>query len=216
MTMTILVVDDERDNVELVRKLLEYEGYRVIDAYDGDEAIEKALEEKPDLILLDVMMPKKNGLVVCNELKERPATKHIPILLLTSKRDVTSMVSGLDIGADDYITKPFNFRELLARIRAHLRNHVQILKCKKDLQEVDPVKHALDLVKEAQSRSRSIFTNAMAEEVMMFELADIDDFNKFSLEIKSIENVSIKDVKVFENKYIIKLSVFPPAFNKIT
>ena len=216
MVRTILVADDEKDNIELIRKLLTYEGYEVIEAQDGEEAIEKTFANKPDLILLDVMMPKKNGMEVCEHLKSKSETAGIPILMLTAKREVNDMVKGLDLGADDYITKPFNFRELLARINAHLRVITRKEENAKKVLQKDPVEQALELIAEAQGRSKSIFSNALAEEVMMFELGSINDFNRFSAEVKNLENVSIKDVKVFESKYIVRLSIFPPAFNKIT
>lgn len=102
-----------------LRDNCEYEGYEVVEARDGEEGVRKALSEKLDLILLDVMLPKKNGLDVCRELRERGVA--VPIIMLTARSQETDKVIGLEVGADDYVTKPFSVRELLARVRAHLR-----------------------------------------------------------------------------------------------
>lgn len=117
---TILIVDDNVDTVELLRKRLISEGYNTIEAYDGEEALKKVYETFPDLIILDVMMPKMNGYEVCQRLKNDESTKFIPVIMLTAKADVESKVKGLDIGADDYVPKPFDYRELSARIRSLL------------------------------------------------------------------------------------------------
>jgi len=115
---TILIVDDNIDTVELLRKRLKAEGYNTEEAYDGEEALKKVYEVYPDLIILDVMMPKMDGYEVCQRLKTDDRTKFIPIIMLTAKSDVESKVKGLDIGADDYVPKPFDYRELSARVRS--------------------------------------------------------------------------------------------------
>lgn len=117
---TILIVDDNIDTVELLRKRLRAEGYNALEAYDGEEALKKVYEKIPDLIVLDVMMPKMNGYEVCKRLKTDEKTKFIPVIMLTAKSDVESKVKGFDIGADDYVPKPFDYRELLARVRSLL------------------------------------------------------------------------------------------------
>lgn len=117
---TILIVDDNVDTVELLRKRIRAEGYNTEEAYDGEEALKKVYEIHPDLILLDVMMPKKDGYEVCKILKTDESTKFIPIIMLTAKSDVESKIKGFDIGADDYVPKPFDYRELSARIRSLL------------------------------------------------------------------------------------------------
>jgi two-component system alkaline phosphatase synthesis response regulator PhoP len=119
MTEKILIIEDEKDLVKGLRLNLEDEGYQVEWAADGANGIERALKEKPDLILLDIMLPKKDGLDVCRELREKKIAT--PIIMLTAKSEEIDKVVGLEIGADDYITKPFSIRELLARIKAHLR-----------------------------------------------------------------------------------------------
>ncbi|ACI22151.1 response regulator [Thermodesulfovibrio yellowstonii] len=115
---TILIVDDNIDTVELLRKRLKAEGYNTEEAYDGEEALKKVYEVYPDLIILDVMMPKMDGYEVCQRLKTDDRTKFIPIIMLTAKSDVESKVKGFDIGADDYVPKPFDYRELSARVRS--------------------------------------------------------------------------------------------------
>ncbi len=117
----ILVVDDEKNIVESVKYNLDKEGFRTIVARDGADALDMARRELPDLILLDWMLPEMDGLEVCRLLKQTDKTKHIPIIMLTVKADETDKVLGLEMGADDYVTKPFSPRELIARVKALLR-----------------------------------------------------------------------------------------------
>ncbi|TEB05807.1 Alkaline phosphatase synthesis transcriptional regulatory protein PhoP [Pelotomaculum schinkii] len=117
----ILVVDDEKNILELVRFNLEREGYQVLTSLDGMSALGLARSETPDLILLDIMLPEMDGLEVCRELHRDPLTKDIPIVMLSAKADELDRVLGLEMGADDYITKPFSPRELVARVKARLR-----------------------------------------------------------------------------------------------
>jgi len=119
MKEKILIIEDEEELVKGLKLNLVFEGYEVIWALDGEEGLNKALKEAPDLILLDIMLPKKDGLDVCQELRRRNVT--IPIVMLTAKGEEIDKVVGLEIGADDYITKPFSVRELMARLKAHLR-----------------------------------------------------------------------------------------------
>jgi two-component system response regulator VicR len=114
----ILIVDDEKPIVEILQYNLEKEGYLVHTAYDGEEALRMVEENNPDLIVLDIMLPKKDGFTVCREIR---ATRDIPIIMLTAKELETDKVLGLELGADDYVTKPFSAREITARIRAILR-----------------------------------------------------------------------------------------------
>ena len=115
---TILVVDDEKMIRNLLNINLTKEGYNVIEAEDGVQAVEIALEHKPDLILLDVMLPKIDGLSVCKKIKN---AMNVPILMVTAKDSELDKILGLELGADDYVTKPFSVRELIARIKANLR-----------------------------------------------------------------------------------------------
>ncbi len=119
----ILVVDDERDIVECLDMNLRKRGYDTAFAYDGTEAVLAARREKPDCILLDVMLPKINGIEVCHLLKADEATQRVPVILLTAKGEEDDKVTGFDAGADDYITKPFGWRELFARIEVALRRN---------------------------------------------------------------------------------------------
>jgi len=117
----VLVIDDEADLIELVRYNLEKEGYRVLGAADGESGCARAVDEKPDAIVVDLMLPGMDGLEVCRMLRASNATSGTPILILTAKASESDRVVGLEIGADDYLTKPFSPRELAARIRALLR-----------------------------------------------------------------------------------------------
>ncbi|MGI6094325.1 MAG: response regulator transcription factor [Lachnospiraceae bacterium] len=117
---TILVVDDNKEIVYSISELLKYEGYQVISAYDGMEALSALEGNKIDLILLDVMMPRMNGLSALMKMRER---SRIPVIILSAKTEESDKVSGLTLGADDYIEKPYNPAELIARVKAHLRRY---------------------------------------------------------------------------------------------
>ncbi len=114
----ILVVDDEKPISDIVKFNLNKEGYEVYTAYDGEEALEKVEEVDPDLVLLDLMLPKKDGLDVCREIRK---THDMPIIMVTAKDSEIDKILGLELGADDYVTKPFSNRELIARVKANLR-----------------------------------------------------------------------------------------------
>ncbi|MCF8241670.1 MAG: response regulator [Melioribacteraceae bacterium] len=117
----ILVIDDQPDNVFILQDRLEKEGFEVLTAYDGEAGIKKAIELSPDLILLDIMMPGISGLEVCLDLTNRMETKNIPIILVTALNDANNLQEGFKAGAFDYVKKPFNRVELIARINAALR-----------------------------------------------------------------------------------------------
>lgn len=114
----ILIVEDESDMLNGLRDNFEYEGYQVIAVKDGEEGLKRAAADKPDLVVLDVMLPKISGLEVCKRLRQR---SRVPILMLTARGQEVDKVAGLETGADDYVTKPFSIRELLARVKALLR-----------------------------------------------------------------------------------------------
>jgi len=118
----ILVVDDEKDILDLVEYNLKQNGYKVSCVATGEEALEAARSFNPDLILLDLMLPGVDGFDVCKDLKSQPETSEIPVIMLTAKSEDIDVVTGLELGADDYITKPFSPRVLVARVRAILRN----------------------------------------------------------------------------------------------
>jgi two-component system phosphate regulon response regulator PhoB len=117
----VLIVEDEAPLVTLLRYNLEKQGFRVEDAGDGGEAVARITETPPDLLLLDWMLPTMSGIEVCRQLRRRPATRTLPIIMLTARAEDQDAVRGLDTGADDYITKPFSTEALIARIRALLR-----------------------------------------------------------------------------------------------
>ncbi len=117
----VLVVDDEENIIEFIKLGLRYEGFQVESASDGEQGVTLAQRINPDLVILDVMMPGIDGLEVCRRLRNNPTTKDVPILMLTAKDEVSDRIAGLRTGADDYLTKPFNFDELLERIKAILR-----------------------------------------------------------------------------------------------
>lgn len=121
MDEKILVVDDEKNIVDIIAYNLKKEGYRVVTAANGEEAVFMAQSENPDLILLDVMMPKMDGYEACKRIREK---KNTPIIMLTARAEEVDKVLGLELGADDYVTKPFGVRELMARVKANLRRTV--------------------------------------------------------------------------------------------
>ena len=115
----VLIVEDEKNIVDILRFNLQREGYRTIEAYDGEDGLNKAMTEDPDIVLLDVMLPKMIGFDVCRKLRE--AGHNVPVIILTAREEETDKVFGLEIGADDYMTKPFSMRELVARVGANIR-----------------------------------------------------------------------------------------------
>ena len=122
MDRKILIVDDEKNIVDIIAFNLKKEGYTVITAADGEEGVQKAMEENPDLILLDIMMPKMDGYEVCKKIREK---KNTPIIMLTARAEELDKVLGLELGADDYVTKPFTPLELMARVNSQLRRYTQ-------------------------------------------------------------------------------------------
>jgi DNA-binding response OmpR family regulator len=143
MAQKILAVDDERLIVDSIKYGLQKEGYVVVAAYDGDQAITKARDEKPDLILLDVQLPRKDGWAVLREIRQ---TSRVPIIMLTARGEEADKVLGLELGADDYLVKPFSMRELLARVRAALRRATEYVETpahptKIGEIELDPASH---------------------------------------------------------------------------
>lgn len=133
MSQKILIVDDEESIVTLLQFNLEQAGFKVIAAYDGKQGLHLAQQEKPHLIILDLMLPELNGLEVCKQLRQEQL--HIPILMLTAKDDEFDKVLGLELGADDYLTKPFSPREVVARVKAILRR-VQITTVEKNTEQI--------------------------------------------------------------------------------
>ena len=147
---TILVVDDEQSIMELLVFNLQKEGYTTLEAYDGVTAVEMAINEKPDLILLDVMIPKLDGISVCKKIRYALNISNIPILMISAKDTESDKIVGLEMGADDYITKPFQIREVMARIKANLRKaelnaNIDILNNQKNEEKKDDIIKVGDL-----------------------------------------------------------------------
>lgn len=149
---TILIVDDEKPIVDILVYNLEKEGYNTLEANDGLTAVEIALEKKPDLILLDIMLPKMDGLTVCKKIR---SSLNVPILMLTAKDEEIDKILGLELGADDYITKPFSVRELMARIKANLRK--------------TEVKENVDVINNDSIKTKKIVVGALELDLDRFE-----------------------------------------------
>lgn len=154
-TPTILVADDKEDNVELVSDLLTMEGYQVVSAFDGQDALEKIYQHAPDMVILDVNMPRMTGYEVCEKLKSDPEMAGIPVLMLTAWAGTDHRVKGLQLGAEDYLGKPFDYRELLARVEARLR-----------------AKQEADELRAAQLAIRKTFERYVSPRVVQRLLAD--------------------------------------------
>lgn len=154
----ILVVDDQEFNIKILRQILEKSGYQVIAALDGAEARELAASENPDLVLLDIMMPDESGFQTCEHLKADPATADIPVIFLSALEDVDSKVQGFNIGGVDYVTKPFQHEEILARVKTHLK-----------------LRHAYQrIIREQAERLKHVQT---AQREMLTDPADIPEAN---------------------------------------
>ncbi len=144
----VLIVEDEADIRDLLSFNLEREGFTPIEAEDGNKGLELAQVHKPDIILLDVMMPGKDGFQVCRELEKKPTTANIPIIMLTAKGEEIDRIVGLELGADDYVVKPFSIRELILRIRAILRRQEQVAQGSSILKHgirIDPAAHTVSI-----------------------------------------------------------------------
>lgn len=187
MTQKILVVDDEKNIVDILAFNLKREGYTVITAADGEEGLKSFEESNPDLVLLDIMMPKLDGIQVCKSIRTKSET---PIIMLTARAEEVDKVLGLELGADDYVTKPFSVRELMARVKANLRRTIieknnessQVLnfdnmiidiekyEVKKDGLVLDLTVREYELLKFLASRKEQIFTREqLLEKVWGYE-----------------------------------------------
>ena len=169
MKERVLVVDDDPDIVQFVRMNLELEGFDAETADNGRIALELAKARPPDLILLDVMMPEMDGLTVLRRLRNSPATANVPVIILTAKALAEDRVKGLDLGADDYITKPFDLDELLARVRTVLRRAQQM----RDLSPLTGLPGNFRIARELEKRVRSNKDFAVVH-------ADLDNFKSFN------------------------------------
>jgi signal transduction histidine kinase len=185
----ILIVDDAVDTVELLKKRLRFEGYDTAEAYDGESGLQKVAEYNPDLIILDIMMPKMGGYEVCQRLKSDENTKYIPIIMLTAKAEVEHKVKGLDIGADDYLAKPFNYKELSARVKSL----VAIKEAREKLVEEEKAEALEQMMGEVEHEIRNPLTSIGGFARRVYEkLADGDPNKRYMAMI-------IKDVARLEN-----------------
>jgi two-component system sensor histidine kinase/response regulator len=175
----ILIVDDTPDTVDLLKKRFRAEGYDTAEASDGEECLRKAREYLPDLIVLDVMMPRMNGFEACEKLKHGEHTRYIPVLMLTAKSEVPDKVKGLDTGADDYLTKPFDYKELAARVRTLLAKKEASERLAEEEKSV-AIEHIMDELAH-EIRNPLVSIGGFARRV--YESLPEDDPNKTYMEI---------------------------------
>lgn len=209
----ILVIDDFPDNVFLLQDRLEREGYEVIKAYNGEMGIQKAIDEKPDLILLDVMMPDISGFDVCKKLSTTEETNLIPIILLTALTEVEDIKTGLQAGAFDYIKKPFNKTELIARISSALR----FSEMNKLLVEIEKIRTYAATVVTANHEIKqpltliNLSTAAIRREIIKEEISTEMVLKRIAF----IENAAKDILAVLEKLGSIKKPVITPYVNNL-
>lgn len=182
MEKKILLVEDERPIAEIVKFNLEKEGYQVEVAMDGEEALHKVAKMSPDLILLDVMLPKMDGFQVCRKIRE---SHSMPILMLTAKEEELDKVLGLEMGADDYITKPFGMRELLARVKANIRR--------------------VNVLNGASGKGDIIFSGLLSIDFNKYEVKkDKDVVELTSREFELLKFLAVQAEQVFTREQLLK------------
>jgi two-component system response regulator VicR len=164
MKEKILIVDDDKFLIDLVKNSLEKEGYKIISASDGNTAIKLAMKEKPDLIILDILMPEIDGFEVCYYLQKKISA---PIIMLTAKDDVIDKIVGLEVGADDYITKPFNLPELVARVKSALRRSKKLRETREEKIVIKKLELNLE-TREVKFKNKKI--NLTPKEFQLLEL----------------------------------------------
>ena len=209
----ILIIDDNPDNVFLLQSRLEKEGFEVITAYDGEMGIQKAIQEKPDLILLDVLMPDISGYDVCKSLTIKEETKLIPIILLTALIDADNIREGLQAGAFDYIKKPFNRIELIARINSALR----FSETNKFLLELEKIKTFAATVVTANHEIKQPLTLInLSTAAVRREMSKPDASSENVLKrIEIIENAAKDIISVLDKLGSIKKPVITPYVNNL-
>jgi len=209
----ILIIDDNPDNVFLLQSRLEKEGFEVITAYDGEMGIQKAVQEKPDLILLDVLMPDISGYDVCKTLTIKEETKLIPIILLTALIDADNIREGLQAGAFDYIKKPFNRIELIARINSALR----FSETNKFLLELEKIKTFASTVVTANHEIKQPLTLInLSTAAVRREMSKPDASSENVLKrIEIIENAAKDIISVLDKLGSIKKPVITPYVNNL-
>ena len=223
----ILIVDDTVDTVELLKKRFRAEGYDTAEAYDGEEALKQVAEYHPDLIVLDVMMPKLDGYEVCQRLKIDENTRYIPILMLTAKSDVESKIKGLDIGADDYLPKPFDYKELSARVRSLLTikaAHEKLVEEEKSgalEQMMDQVAHEIrNPLTSIGGFARKVYgklpegdPNKKYMEIIINDVAILESMIKQLIELKTMA-ISFKEPTNINDLIMKALKLFEQEFNE--
>lgn len=209
----ILVIDDYPDNVFLLQDRLEQEGFEVIKAYDGGMGIQKAVEEQPDLILLDIMMPGISGYDVCKKLTSQDKTKLIPIILLTALSEADNLKEGLMAGAFDYIKKPFNKTELIARINSALR----FSETNKFLIEIEKIKTYAATVVTANHEIKQPLTLINLSTAAIRREISKDNISKEVIikRVEFIENAAKDIITVLEKLGSIKKHVITPYVNNL-
>jgi DNA-binding response OmpR family regulator len=209
----ILIIDDNPDNVFLLQSRLEKEGFEIITAYDGEMGIQKAIQEKPDLILLDVLMPDISGYDVCKSLTIKEETKLIPIILLTALIDADNIREGLQAGAFDYIKKPFNRIELIARINSALR----FSETNKFLLELEKIKTFAATVVTANHEIKQPLTLInLSTAAVRREMSKPDASSENVLKrIEIIENAAKDIISVLDKLGSIKKPVITPYVNNL-
>ncbi len=180
----ILVVDDEKPISDIIKFNLTKEGYEVVTAFDGDEALKMVYQHNPDLILLDVMLPKLDGFQVCRKVRE---TFNTPIIMLTAKEEEVDKVLGLELGADDYITKPFGMRELMARVKANLRR-------------ID-----IDSVEQSSPQTNTIVSDSLTIDLERYEVKNKDQVIELTLrEFELLKFLATQENQIFTREQLLK------------
>ena len=217
----ILIVDDAIDTVELLKKRFRSEGYDTEEAYNGEEGLQKVEAYTPDLIVLDIMMPKIDGYEVCQRLKADEKTKYIPVLMLTAKGEVEHKVRGLDTGADDYLAKPFDYKELSARVRSLLttkaahEKKVEVEKSGALEQMMDQVAHEIrNPLTSIGGFARKVFNklpkgdpNRQYMEMIIKDVTVLESMIKQLIELKSM-SISMRELSSMNEILTDALNVF--------
>lgn len=208
----ILVADDIKQNVKLLRVILTASEFDVIEAYDGEEALEKAKSGNPDLVLLDIMMPKLTGFEVCQRLRAEGTTKNIPIIMITALHEMEDRIKGIEAGADDFISKPFNKTELLARVKSLLRMRQPSVK-KEETSVLDTILSGLAegvVIADGQWKIKNI--NQPAKELL--NIQETDTGNMDILQYLSQRNLSLsRDTLVNTQEKTTDFQILPSNAN---
>jgi|GEM_PF-1061094 len=205
----IMVVDDEIINLKIIESMLNIENFRTLLVSNPNEVIEKALTNQPDVILLDVSMPTKSGFDICRDLKDNPLTTKIPVLFLSGQYSSEFVIKGLDSGAQDYIAKPFNAPELLARVKTHIKLKIMVEK----LIEMEQFK-ALHAAMVSQNHTLNQLTASILGQVEIIELLEEKnetDLNKYKNAVKAIEKAATEMdqmIKKFTNLSKVKFTKY--------